>query len=62
MVGNPANIGHNAKLQAFKVAARRAATFASARSRCLLQDYRAAFETFDEKTIWPKQLHPKTTP
>jgi hypothetical protein len=49
------------KMETFKVAAPRAATFALTCSRGFLQDNRAAFETFEEKTPWPKQHHQKTT-
>jgi hypothetical protein len=48
------------KIDACKLAARPAVTFALA---CpgLLQDNRAAIETFEEKTPWPKQHPQKTT-
>jgi hypothetical protein len=43
-----------------KLGAPWAVTEASARPRGLLQDNRAVFETFEEKTPWPKQHHQKT--
>jgi hypothetical protein len=49
------------EVDTWKDAAPLAFTFASACSRGFLQDNRAAFETFEEKTPWPKQHHQKTT-
>jgi hypothetical protein len=48
-------------LDTYKVAALLEFTFSMACSRGHLQDNRAAFETFEEKTPWPKQQQQKTT-
>jgi hypothetical protein len=61
MVGNPAKIGHNAKVSCFQGCHEPARLFRIGTICGLLQENRAASETFDEKTIWPNQHHQKTT-